>query len=115
MGDPMAVTRKARFEVWPDGSDAYISLHNDEREAIEVAQSLPPGTHTIRIRGEVYLEVTVEGAGLSRVNIDGVSYIKASALSFRVNGVERDVVLPVEEGDRITISYNGALIGSMVA
>lgn len=64
MGDPLAITRKNYLEVWPEGAPAYSSRHGQEREAIERAQALGPGTHEIRIDGGVYLTVTnTDGKG----------------------------------------------------
>ena len=57
----MEITRKAYFEVWPQGASARVSRHTQEREAIESALSQPEGTHEIRVGDAVYLTVTVSG------------------------------------------------------
>lgn len=106
----MTITRKNRFEVWPEGASAYTTQHNDRVEAIEAAQGLGAGTHSIRV-AEPYMEVVNPAAGFVRVG----DQIKVSAISVMVNGVERDVLIPADAGDLVSVTVSGVLLGEITA
>ena len=107
----MSITRKNRFEVWPQGVTEPKSRHNDRLEAVEAAQNLGAGTHEIRVNGQTYLEVVNPDAGLI---VEGGG-VRASNISIKVNGVEKDVVIPVSAGDQIEVSLGGISLGSIRA
>ena len=105
----MKITRKSRYEVWPEGSTEYTSQHNVLVEAVEAAYALPPGTHQIRINGALAYEVATPGVIFRKVDAG----IVASNISITVNGIEREVVLEVEPGDAVEFRFDGRRIGSI--
>lgn len=108
------ITRKARFEVWPEGSAEALSQHNHEREAIEAAQKLAPGTHEVRVGGAVYLEVVNADAGLKEVERDGVRHVLIQNLTIMANGKEQQATCPITwEGGPVELWFDGRVIGRL--
>jgi hypothetical protein len=105
----MKITRKSRYEVWPEGAVAYTSQHNDLVEAVEAAYALPPGVHQIRINGALAYEVSSPAVIFNRV----AEGIVATNISVMVNGAERQIKLEVSPGDAVEFSFSGRLIGSI--
>jgi hypothetical protein len=111
----MKITRKTRFEAWPSGASEMISQHNELMEAVESCHSFGPGVHTVRVGGEIYLEVSNPDAGLRFVDIGGAPHVLIENLSVFANGVEQQVSCPItwDQQSAVELRFSGKVIGKL--